>query len=212
MAVTMETPLSRVLGTKTAERMAEQLALHTVRDLLRHYPRRYARRGEMARLDDLQKGDRVTILAQVARVTTRRMRQRHGTITEVIVGDGAGSMTLVFFNHRHAKLVEGAWGMFAGTVGTYNGNLQFTHPDCHMLDNEDGDDDWARALVPIYPASKDVSSWVIQKSVKLLIGAGGGFGDLVVDPIPEDLRTRHGLLSLAAALLDIHRPTSFEDV
>src|SRR3954454_16898347 len=212
VAVTLETPLARVLGPKTATGMAEQLNLHTVRDLLRHYPRRYARRGEMARLDDLQKGDRVTILAQVRSVSTRRMRQRHGTITEVTVGDGAGTMKLVFINNKHAKLAHGEWGLFAGTVGTYQGNLQFTHPDCHMLDNEDGDDDWARALVPIYPASKDVSSWVIQKSVKLLIGAGGGFGDLVVDPLPEAIRARHGLLSLAAALLDIHRPTTMDDV
>ena len=48
--------------------MADQLQLHTVRDLLRHYPRRYARRGEMTRLDDLQVGDRVTVLAQVTSV------------------------------------------------------------------------------------------------------------------------------------------------
>jgi ATP-dependent DNA helicase RecG len=212
MAVTLETPLARVLGPRTATGMAEQLDLHTVRDLLRHYPRRYAKRGEMARLDDLQKGDRVTILAQVKTVSSRRMRQRHGTITEVTVGDGAGSMKLVFFNNKHTKLAHGAWGLFAGTVGSYQGSLQFTHPDCHMLDDEDGDDDWARALVPIYPASKDVSSWVIQKSVKLLIGAGGGFSDLVVDPLPESIRARHGLLSLAAALLDIHRPTTMDDV
>ena len=208
----MQTPLTRVLGPKTGERMAEQLELHTVRDLLRHYPRRYARRGEMARLDDLQKGDRVTILAQVTRVSSRRMKQRHGTITEVTVGDGAGSMKLVFFNYRHARLTQGAWGLFAGTVGTYAGKLQFTHPDCHLLDEDDDGDDWARALIPIYPASKDISSWVIQKSVKLLIGAGGGFGDLIVDPLPDDIRTRHGLLSLAAALLDIHRPTTTDDV
>jgi ATP-dependent DNA helicase RecG len=63
MSVTLETSLARVLGPKTATGMAEQLSLHTVRDLLRHYPRRYAQRGEMARLDDLRVGDRVTILA-----------------------------------------------------------------------------------------------------------------------------------------------------
>ncbi|SNR43476.1 ATP-dependent DNA helicase RecG [Blastococcus mobilis] len=212
MAVTLETPLTRVLGPKTASSMAEQLSLHTVRDLLRHYPRRYASRGEMARLDDLEKGDRVTILAQVKSVNTRRMRQRHGTITEVTVGDGAGSMTLVFFNHRHAHLRQGAWGLFAGTVGSYQGKLQFTHPDCHLLDGDNGDDDWARALVPIYPASKDVSSWVIQKSLKLLLGPQGNLAGLVEDPLPEEMRTRHGILPLAAALLDIHRPTTMADV
>ncbi len=66
--------------------------------------------------------------------------------------------------------------------------------------------------MPIYPASKNVSSWVIQKSVKLLLGAGGGFAELVDDPLPDEIRARHGLLSLPAALLDIHRPTTTEDV
>jgi ATP-dependent DNA helicase RecG len=213
MAVTLETPLSKVLGPKTAKGMAEQLNLHTVRHLLRHYPRRYAKRGEMARLDDLQVGDRVTILAQVTSVNSRRMRQRHGTITEVTVGDGAGSMKLVFFNYRHSGLKHGAWGLFAGTVGKYQGQLQFTHPDMHLLSgDDDSDDDWARELVPIYPASKDISSWVIQKSVKLLLGASGGFAELVEDPLPEEIRRRHGLPWLAAALLDIHRPTTGEDV
>ena len=212
MAVTMQTPLSRVLGPKTATGMAEQLGLHTVLDLLRHYPRRYARRGEQADLADVQVGDRVTVLAQVRSVTTRPMRNRKGTLTEVVVGDGSGRMKLVFFNHRHTALKPNAWGMFAGTVGEYRGEKQFAHPDMHLLDSADDDTDWARALVPIYPASKDVSSWVIEKSVKLLLGASGGFGDLVVDPLPEDMRARHGLLSLPAALLDIHRPTSQEDV
>ena len=75
MAVTMQTPLSKVLGPKTATGMAEQLGLETVRDLLRHYPRRYARRGEQADLADVQVGDRVTVLAQVRSVTTRPMRK-----------------------------------------------------------------------------------------------------------------------------------------
>ncbi len=210
MAVGMTTRLDRVLGAKTAKAMAEQLDLYTVRDLLRHYPRRYAKRGEMTRLDDLQVGDRVTVLAQVRRVATRKMRNRPGSLTEVTVGDGAGSMQLVFFNRRHANLREGAWGLFAGTVGEYRRSKQFAHPDCHLITGDD-DTDWARALIPIYPASKDVSSWVIQKSVRLLLDASGGFG-FVEDPLPEELRVRHGLPSLPAALLDVHRPTSDDDV
>ncbi len=212
MAVTMQTPLARVLGPKTATGMSEQLGLETVRDLLRHYPRRYASRGEQSDLADVQVGDRVTVLAQVRSVTTRPMKNRRGSLTEVVVGDGSGRMKLVFFNHRHAQLKPNAWGMFAGTVGEWRGEKQFAHPDMHLLDGDADDTDWARALVPIYPASKDVSSWVIQKSVKLLLGASGELGDLVVDPLPEEIRSRHALLSLPAALLDIHRPTSTDDV
>lgn len=212
MAVTMRTPLARVLGPKTATGMSEQLGLETVGHLLRHYPRRYASRGEQADLADVQVGDRVTVLAQVRSVTTRPMRNRRGSLTEVVVGDGSGRMKLVFFNHRHAQLKPNAWGMFAGTVGEWRGEKQFAHPDMHLLDGADDEDDWARALVPIYPASKDVSSWVIQKSVKLLLGASGGLGELVEDPLPEEIRARHGLLPLPDALLDIHRPSTMEDV
>jgi ATP-dependent DNA helicase RecG len=206
----MDTDLARVLGPKTSKVMADQLQLRTVRDLLRHYPRRYARRGEMSRLDDLQVGDRVTVLAQVKSVSTRPMRQRRGMITEVAVGDGAGSMRLVFFNHRHAHLDVGEWGLFAGTVGLWQGDKQFTHPDCHIITGDD--DDWARALVPIYPASKDVSSWVIQKSVKMLLEDPRWLADALSDPIPEAVRDRHGLLPLDVALLRKHRPESQEDV
>jgi ATP-dependent DNA helicase RecG len=210
VAVDLTTELQKVLGPKTAKAMATSLGLHTVRDLLRHYPRRYAKRGEMTRLDDLQVGDRVTVLAQVRTVTTRPMRQRRGMLTEVTVGDGAGTMQLVFFNHRHSHLVQGAWGLFAGTVGEYRNSKQFAHPDFHLITGDD-DEEWARALIPIYPATREVSSWVIQRSVKLLLDSGGGFG-FVTDPLPEQIRARHGLPSLPAALLDIHRPTSSDDV
>ncbi len=208
--ISMDTGLVKVLGPKTAKAMADQLALHTVRDLLRHYPRRYARRGEMTRLDDLEVGDRVTVLAKVRTVHTRPMRQRRGSLTEVTVGDGAGSMRLVFFNNKHPHLRTGEWGLFAGTVSRWQGDLQFSHPDCHVITGDD--DDWARALVPIYPASKDVSSWVLQRSVKMLLTDGRALADALDDPIPEPVRRRHGLVTLAQALHDKHRPESMAEV
>src|SRR4051812_29388628 len=213
----MSTSLERVLGAKTGRSMAESLDLHTVRDLLRHYPRRFATRGERVDLADVEVGDRVTVLGKVLSVESRQMRTRKGRLTEVVVGDGEGGpgrMKLVFFNHKHGALRVGAWGMFAGTVGAYRGEKQFAHPDMHLFDGDNlsEDDDWARALIPIYPASKEVSSWVIQRSLRTLLGPEGQLGHLVVDPIPEEIRQRHGLLPLAAALLDYHRPTSMDDV
>jgi ATP-dependent DNA helicase RecG len=211
VGITMDTPLERVLGAKTGAAVEESLGLRTVRDLLRHYPRRYARRGEMAKLGELKVGDRVTVLAKVTSVNTRRMRNRPGTMTEVTVTDGANSMQLVFFNRRHGKLEPGDEGLFAGTVGQYKNAKQFAHPDFHLLTGDD-DEDWARALIPIYPATKDVSSWVLQRSIKLLIHGQGAPQGLVVDPMPEELRARHGLLPLDEAIRMIHRPDSMDDV
>ena len=79
----------------------------------------------------------MTVLAQVRSVSTRPMKNRRGTLTEVVVGDCSGRMKLVFFNHRHSQLRLNAWGMFAGTVGEYRGEKQFAHPDMHLLDGAD---------------------------------------------------------------------------
>lgn len=62
----LEEPLKKVLGPATAKVMAEHLALHTVGDLLHHYPRRYEERGQLTHLADLPLDEHATVVAQVA--------------------------------------------------------------------------------------------------------------------------------------------------
>ena len=45
--------LVKVLGARTATALANGLGLRTVEDLLRHYPRRYAERGQLTDLGSL---------------------------------------------------------------------------------------------------------------------------------------------------------------
>ena len=63
----LQTPLPRLVGDKTAKPCWHKLGLHTVDDLLRHYPRRYVHRGELTDLADLRVDEEVTVLAKVAR-------------------------------------------------------------------------------------------------------------------------------------------------
>src|ERR1700740_1822806 len=58
-------PLTVSQGPRTASKLAEVFGLHTVGDLLRHYPRRYYTRGELTDLSALRDGDHVTALARV---------------------------------------------------------------------------------------------------------------------------------------------------
>src|ERR1700730_4139823 len=71
---TLDERLDRVFDPKTAKVLTGGLDLHTVGDLLRHYPRRYERHGELTDLASLRDGEQVTVLAQIAAVTTRRMK------------------------------------------------------------------------------------------------------------------------------------------
>ena len=74
--------------------------VHSVADLFRFFPRRYLVPGESTRLGDLPLGETAIIQAEVIKVSTRRMKQRKGTITEVIVHDGQQSMKIAFFNQH----------------------------------------------------------------------------------------------------------------
>jgi ATP-dependent DNA helicase RecG len=214
----LDASLSSALGGRTAQAMQKAFGLRTVGDLLAHYPRRYARRGELTALDKLPLGENVTIVAQVLDVRERTMRARRGSILEVRIGDGEGILTLTFFNQawRSRDLVPGARGIFAGKVGDYRGLRQLAHPDYELFDAdheavaEVGDAEaqaWARQPIPIYPASASVASWQVQKSVEVVLDTLPP----LVDPVPASVRAELELVPLREALELVHRPEKDRD-
>ncbi len=90
----LEEPLKKVLGPATAKVMAEHLGLHTVGDLLHHYPRRYEERGQLTHLADLPMEEHVTVVAQVADArlhtfASARSPRGKGQRLEVTITDAA---------------------------------------------------------------------------------------------------------------------------
>jgi ATP-dependent DNA helicase RecG len=205
--VGLDAPLRQVLGGRAAAAVEKGLGLLTVGDLLRHYPRRYAERGDLTDLAEVRVGDQVTVLAEVRRVHRRPMRNRRGSLLEVVVGDGRRTLTLTFFNQpwRERDLVVGRTGLFAGKVTAFRGARQLNSPDYQLLgDVSDGEavEEFAGALIPVYPAAAGLPSWTIARCVRLAL-------DMVeppADPLPERLRARYGLVDLGTALHDVHRP------
>ena len=61
--VDLQSPLTKLLGDKTAKVLDSKLGLRTGDDLLRHYPRRYAKRGELTDLAGLRVGDELTVMS-----------------------------------------------------------------------------------------------------------------------------------------------------
>ncbi|MFJ3501101.1 ATP-dependent DNA helicase RecG [Streptomyces sp. NPDC090135] len=212
----LDEPLKKSLGPATAKVMAEALDLHTVGDLLHHYPRRYAERGELTALSDLPLDEHVTVVAQVAdaRVLTFNGSKGRGQRLEVTITDGSGRLQLVFFGkgvHKpHKDLLPGTRAMFAGKVSLFNRRLQLAHPSYELLrgDREEAVDVWAGALIPIYPATTKLESWKIAKAVDAVLP---GAAD-AVDPLPDALREGRGLAELPDALRMIHRPRTKADI
>ncbi|MGA4985968.1 ATP-dependent DNA helicase RecG [Streptomyces cellulosae] len=215
----LDEPLKKVLGPATAKVMAEHLGLHTVGDLLHHYPRRYEERGRLTHLADLPMDEHVTVVAQVADArlhtfASSRAPRGKGQRLEVTITDGSGRLTLVFFGagvHKpHKELLPGTRAMFAGKVSVFNRRLQLAHPAYELLrgDAEETVDTWAGALIPIYPATAKLESWKIGKALQTVLPSA----QEAADPLPESLREGRGLVTLPEALLKIHRPHTKADV
>ena len=211
----LDSKLSSALGGRTASALAKALGLHTVGDLLTHFPRRYARRGELTALIDLPADENVTIVAQVLRVNNRSMRARQGSILEVVISDGKGELALTFFNQawRANELRPGVRGIFAGKVGDYRGSKQLAHPDYELFDSSEAGEGsfgldpaaakaWAEQPIPIYPATSTVSSWQLQKAIGVVLDTL----PVLDDPVPDSVRSARKLMPYARALELIHRP------
>ncbi len=206
--VTFDTLLRGVVGGKTATALEKAFELRTVGDLLRHYPRRYAERGELTDLGSVVVGEQVTVLAEVRKVNRRKMRNRPGTLLEVVVGDGRRTLLLTFFNQawRERDLFVGRRALFAGRVTDFNGKRQLNGPAYQLLgaadDAEGVAEEFAGMLIPVYPAAAGLPTWTISRAVRLVLDAL----DPPADPLPEPLRRRHRLVGLGTALQDVHRP------
>ena len=206
--------LDREFDPRTAKVLAKALDVHTVGELLRHYPRRYEQRGELTDLASLRDGEHVTVLAQISAVTTRTMKNRRGKLTEVTVTDGRGTLTLAFFRQpwREKDMKPGLHGLFAGQVSSYGRKRQLIHPDCELLGTADPGTEMAAEhaaeVIPVYPATKDLPSWKIAKAMRTVLDTL----DISDDPLPAEVRTRYGLQSQLAAWHGIHRPVEFADI
>jgi len=212
----LEDPLRLVVGDKAAKTLDRALELRTVGDLLRHYPRRYETRGELTDLASLRDGEYVTVQAEVARVTSRPWRGRRGSILEATVTDGHGMLVLTFFSRgrqdwREKQLAPGTRGLFSGQVSTFRGKRQLAHPEYELLDEDDdaahAAAEYAAEMIPVYPAAKEITSWQIARSVRIVLDVLD-----IADPMPRAIRDRHGLCGLADALRGIHRPIDWADV
>ena len=149
--IDLTSTLDRVVGGRTAAKLAERIEVRTVGDLLRYYPRKYDQRGKLTDLAELVVGERATVWAKVVTIEERelgyaRNRARAGGkrgvshITNIVIADSHRKLTCTFFNQRHwsKQLRPGADAMFSGKVSLFNGKLQMSSPSVAILDDGRG--------------------------------------------------------------------------
>lgn len=210
--ITLDTPLQKVVGAKTAQAFAKLLDLHTAGDLAYHFPRRYDERGRHTDISALAEGDQVTVLAQVKSARSVPIKQGTDKMVRAVIGDSSGgTLTLSYFGkrqrYRERQLLPGRWGLFAGKVSRFGNTLQLNHAEYVLFADADAAEEdveeFIGALIPIYPVAGDIKTWTISRSIRTLLDVL-----TVEDPVPATIRASRRLADLGTALHDIHRPDS----
>lgn len=190
-----------------------RLSLHTLEDLLYHFPSRYADSRSESHIAELTKGASVTLYGLMEKVTVRRSFKGHVPMTEARVVDTTGNIRVIWFNQAYIGKMypEGTKVKVNGIVQEDSRGFFLSNPIIEKLTELPEHQDSLFAgntppefLTPVYRETKGVSSLYLYTLIKKIIG--GGILDQVIDPIPEYILKRLSLPSLKEALLYIHFP------
>lgn len=197
---------ARYVDRSRAEAL-ERLDVHTIGDLIRHYPFRYLDLSSTLRMQDVKPGSDVTVAGRVHRIQVKRPRPRL-SIVEVALADGTGIVLGVWFNQPFMadRFAEGEHVAFAGRVELEFGFLQMKNPFFEKL-GSGAEPALLGRVLPVHRSTEGLSSNWLRRLVAAAIDDHAD----IPDHLPAPLRIDRELLSLSSALRAIHFPDSISD-
>ncbi|MGH2750270.1 MAG: ATP-dependent DNA helicase RecG [Actinomycetota bacterium] len=205
----------RLEATGRRARGLEKLQIETVQDLLQHYPRRHVDRTELRTISELgamsseERGSEVQVLAKVERIG-RPVRTKTGKkLIKGRIRDETGTIAVTWFNLEWVAraLKPGAEAFFYGKLDSFRGTLQMTMPRFELVRTGREPFNVGR-IIPIYPATADLSSDEIRRLIWDALGRNGD----VMDPLPDELRSRLHLMPRGDAVRLYHFPDDMAEV
>ncbi|MGH2757259.1 MAG: ATP-dependent DNA helicase RecG [Actinomycetota bacterium] len=198
-----------------------KLGVSSVQDLLQHYPRRHVDRSSLRTIAELRAAaadgfeGEVTVHAQISSINkpfairTKGNSKKRRTMIKGVIGDETGKVNVTWFNQDWvARVLEpGAEAFFYGRLGTFQGKLQMTAPRFELVRTGKEPFNVGR-IIPIYPATADLSSDQIRKMIWETIEDVG----VIMDPTPDDIVRRRKLMARGDAIRLIHFPDDRDEV
>ena len=193
----------RTKGPEAREVLASAFDIHTVGELLHHYPRRYIDRSRVETIRAVKIGAYVTVIATVHEVKKRQTRQRRPMVT-VRVSDGSGFLELTFFNQPWAANLyrAGVEVAVSGVAQLYRGRLQLANQEVEILRGDGQDLVHTGRITPVHPASEGITTRTIRELIWRALDALPP----QPDPMPEEVIGPEALAHWDAALRRIHFP------
>ncbi|WP_029589932.1 ATP-dependent DNA helicase RecG [Franconibacter pulveris] len=195
-------PLSSLTGVGASQSAKlAKLGLHTVQDLLFHFPLRYEDRTQLSTISDLLPGVYATVEAEVLNCNIVFGRKR---MMVCQLSDGTGVLTLRFFNFNAGmknNLAHGRRVLAYGEVKRGQYGAEMIHPE-YRVQGDLETTELQETLTPVYPTTEGVRQATLRKLTDQVLEV------LDTCPVAELLPVElsQGLMSLPEAIRTLHRP------
>ncbi len=193
------------VGPSKAKQFA-QLNIHTLQDLICHFPRGYEDRTKLVTIDKLEVDVPACFRAMVMN-TPRTSHIRKGLdITRVQVADHTARLNLTFFNQKFTTehLQYGQEYIFYGAVSGDYGGYSMTSPSFESLEAPPVT---TRRILPIYPLTAGLSNAAMGKAIRQALS----LCDPPAEILPEEVRRQYGILPAERAYYAIHEPATMAE-
>ncbi|APD10041.1 MULTISPECIES: ATP-dependent DNA helicase RecG [Thermus] len=199
----LEDPAHHLAPPQSRKKLSE-LGLHTVRDVLQYYPRRYEDRRTLPGVRFLEDGKKATLQVKVLSKELIKTPKKGMQVVQVKAQDAWGwRLTLVWFNQPWvlSQVEEGATLIVTGRVQRRGGVQLFVE----HFEDEGTESLSTGRIVPIYPAKEGISQAFLRRTVHRAL-------ELAL-PLQDPLgpyREAEGLADYSEALTHIHFPEDEE--
>ncbi|NCH57195.1 ATP-dependent DNA helicase RecG [Cronobacter muytjensii] len=195
-------PLSSLTGVGASQSAKlAKIGLHTVQDLLLHFPLRYEDRTHLYPINDLLPGVYATVEGEVLNCNITFGGRRMMTCQ---ISDGTGILTMRFFNFNAAmknSLSAGRRVLAYGEAKRGKFGAEMIHPE-YRIQGDLSTPEMQETLTPVYPTTEGVRQATLRKlteqALELLDTCA------IAELLPPELS--QGLMSLPEALRTLHRP------
>ncbi len=201
----LDEDVANIRGISSARRSAlKKLHIRTVRDLLRHFPRRYIDLTNITTICESSIGDVCTIQGTVCDLKVKRPR-RNLTIIELAIQDDTGVLVVSIFNQiwlaKKYKIDDEI--AVTGKVTFDYGFKRMSNPYIEIT----GGHAVEAKILPVHPASEKLSVATLRNIIHEALIATYGLRDA----IPNEIRIKRALMSRGCAIASIHFPADMQE-
>jgi len=195
------------VGPAKAKVLAAELGIHTVAQLLEHYPFRHIDRSSMSTVATLNEDDSYVVLrGTVSNMQTVSTGPRRERLT-VDFTDDTGALQLVWFAGTkwvREKLKPGVPYLVMGKPTRFNGVWQMTHPE---IESGAKSEQPSADFLPVYNTTdkmkqQGLGSRALARLTETLCASLGA----VPETLPDSLLAKYHLLPRREALIAMHYP------